>query len=769
MHHSAGPKYSRFARRRARAAKMLGASIALTQLAARALLTPLPRPTSLAERLAMFPTKGLPLDNPVSVYWDDHQIPFIEAKTDHDAAFVLGLVHAHLRLGQMELMRRVSQGRIAEIGGPLAVGIDHALRLIDLGKAAPAIVAAMPAAKRAWLDAFIAGLDHYQSTVRPLPHEYSVLGLKPKAWRAEDLITIGRLGSIDVTWLIWFRLLGLRGAPDWAALWRRAINAGTASAPSFGMATSRELEALDNLLGGSAKTGSNSLAVGASRSASGSALIASDPHLDISLPNLWLIAGLKSPSYHMVGLMVPGLPFVAVGRNPDIAWGGTNLRAASSDLFDISDLPDSKINNRSETIGVRGWFNREIDLRDSAYGPVISDAPVLPHRDGERLALSWIGHRATDELSAMLDVGRARNWDEFRLALSGFALSSQNFVYADARGNVGQLTAAQLPRRPAVPPNDIIRPLDEAIYWDRIAVTDELPYIFNPPDGVVASANNRPADADLLIGYFFSSNDRVLRLKERLRAKFDWTVGELRMLQLDAHSRSALALRDALFLRLTADLDSLADNEPARRVLEHAGAWDGVYNADSRGALAFEALMNGFITALYDETSRGVLDAGGSLYEFAVEEVQSLDVARVLAALRAALPEAARALERYGTWGEMHRLPIKHLLGAMPFLGRRYRYRDLPIAGSSHTICKTAHALSATRHDTRYGTQARHISDLADLDTNWFVLLGGQDGWFNNATFADQVDHFVKGELIQVPLRLNTVRATFPHHLRLTA
>lgn len=768
-HHAARPKYSRGARRRSRAAKLFGASIALTQLAGRALLTPLPRPTTPAERLAAFPVTGLPLDKPVSIYWDDHQIPFIEARTDHDAAFALGLVHAHLRLGQMELMRHVSQGRIAEIGGPLAVGIDHALRLIDLGKAAPAILAAMPATARAWLDAFVAGINHYQATAKTLPHEYGALGLKREPWRPEEVLTIGRLGSIDVTWLIWFRLLGLRDAPNWRELWRRVIGAGTASAPSFGMAASAELEALEELLGNAAKTGSNSVAVGGSRGAAGSALIANDPHLGISLPNLWLIAGLKSPSYHMVGLMVPGLPFVAVGRNQDIAWGGTNLRAASSDLFDISELPEAQLDTRVETIRVRGWRDHEVELRDSPYGPVISDAPVLPHKDGERLALSWIGHRPTDELTAMLEVCRAANWNEFRRALSGFALSSQNFVYADARGNVGQLTAAQLPRRPAVPPDDIIRPLDQAALWDRIVTTGDLPHVFNPPDGVVASANNRPAATDLLIGYFFSSNDRVLRLQERLRAKTDWTIADLRALQLDTHSRSAIALRDALYQRLGARVDSLTADGPERRVLDRVATWDGVYDAGSHGALAFEALMSGFLATIYDEKARAILDAAGNLYEFAIEDVRRLDETQLDAALRAALPDAARALERYGTWGKMHRLPIKHLLGAIPLLGRRYRFRDLATSGSSHTVYKTAHALEATRHNTRYGTQARHISDLSDPDANWFVLLGGQDGWFNNSTFADQIDPFMKGELIQVPLTLDKVRTTFPHHLRLTA
>src|SRR5690242_5219101 len=118
-------------------ARPLPASLALLLLTGCSLLTPLPPSTTLEQRLAMFPTAHLPLDHPATIYWDEHQIPFVEAQSDHDAAFLLGLVHAHLRLGQMEIMRHIAEGRLAEMGGPLAVDIDQSLRILDLGKASP--------------------------------------------------------------------------------------------------------------------------------------------------------------------------------------------------------------------------------------------------------------------------------------------------------------------------------------------------------------------------------------------------------------------------------------------------------------------------------------------------------------------------------------------------------------------------------------------------------------------------------------------------------
>ena len=151
-------------------------------LAGCSLFKPLPKTTTVEQRLAMLPTEHLPLQGRVTVYWDEHQIPFIDAETDDDAAFALGLVHAHLRLGQMAIYRRIAQGRIAEMGGPLAIDIDHGIRILDFARATPASLAAMPEATRRWLQRFVDGVNHYQATAKRLPFEYRILGLEREPW-----------------------------------------------------------------------------------------------------------------------------------------------------------------------------------------------------------------------------------------------------------------------------------------------------------------------------------------------------------------------------------------------------------------------------------------------------------------------------------------------------------------------------------------------------------------------------------------------------------
>ena len=751
-----------------RAAAPAAAAAILTSCA---FLAPLPEAADTRQRLAAFPVRDLPVEAPVEIRWNDWAVPFIEAQSDHDAAVALGLVHAHLRLGQMELLRHVSQGRRGEVGGPLALDIDRSLRILDYGKAAPAIVASMPAETRAWLDAYLAGVNHYQDRVRPLPHEFQLMGKEPEPWTAEDLITIGRLASTDVNWLVWFRLLEMRRRDDWPDVWARLVREGTSSAPSYAGQDSAALGPLQDIMTGFAKTGSNALVVSGAHSRSGAALIASDPHLGLLLPNTWLLAGVKSPGYHMVGMMVPGLPFMALGRNPDIAWGGTNLRSANSDLFDLTGVPAAEISSRTEPLAVRWWFDSEVTIRESRWGPVISDAPMLPGTEGETLALRWIGHDVSDELTAMLRMNRASNWAEFTAAMAGFAISAQNMLYADREGHIGQVMATHLPSRPQGLPDRMVRPPEAIADWDEIVTSRELPKAYDPPAGFIASANNRGAEAQVPVGWFFSANDRVLRMQDMVGSaiaagrKLD--VPDLMAMQQDVYMSSAHALAETLVARIEAAGIRPSPDSAEARLLDRLRAWDGHFRVDSAGAVAFEAVLAKFLPAFYAPEELAVAEAGGRLAAMVREDVEAAPAAALDPALRTALAEAVPVAAEFPTWGDMHRLALRHPMGMVPVLGEAYRVGDYPTGGSTDSLMKTAHNVTDQRHDTRYGANARHVSDMADPNANWFVLLGGQDGWLNSRNFADQVDLWQDAEYIRMPLEIDAVRAAFPRSITL--
>jgi len=740
-------------------------------IAARALFKPRPTKTSLEQRLSVFPSTGLPIHGKVMVYWDDHQIPFIEAEHDDDAAFSLGMVHAHLRLGQMAISKRIAQGRISEMGGSSAVDIDHGLRILDFGRTADATEAAMPDDTLRWLQRFVDGVNHYQATVADLPYEYSVLKLEREPWTIGDILTFGRLAGTDVNWLVWFNLLKLRRRKDWPETWAWLVANGGDSVCSF-EANKRGLPT-SALLAGLSRSGSNSLAIGPGRTVTGGAIMANDPHLGIYLPNTWLLGGLRSPSYHAVGLMTPGLPFFAIGRNPWISWGGTNMRCAASDLCDVSHLSSEQITTRYETIRVRGGVERTIAVRETPWGPILSDAPQLKDLGGPTFALRWTGHQPSDEITAMLGVNRARNFASFRDALKSFGAPGQNMLYADHLGNIGQVMATHVPDRGGTPPPDIIALPDQLeAAWDRILKTKDLPFSLNPSNRFLASANNRPSDTDTCVGYFFSPDDRVNRMAHIVEDAGKVGVERVQALQMDVYSESSVALRDVLVKRMAESGIVAQAKGKQRKTLDLVTEWDGRYETASTGALAFELFRHAFTVEFYEsrfgKSDGAAIARTGRVKAIMLEDIERTAAEQLSPFLENSLAKATDNLRRFRDWGDMHRLGLAHPLVILPVIGKRFRFADHPAGGTTEAIMKTAHSSTSERHFASYGSNARHISDLSDMDRNYFLLLGGQDGWINSATFQDQVPAWLSGDYIQIPMRPHKMRARFRHKTELS-
>ena len=723
-------------------------------------------PLTIEQRLAMLPTEDLPLDATLSIRWNRHQVPFVEAESDRDLAVGLGLVHAHLRLAQIELMRRIAEGRLSEFAGPAALEFDRVLRILDVDSAADAMVERLPAATRAWMDGFADGLNAYVAHLhgqgrKAWPEEFRLLGLAPEPWRPRDLMAIARLAATDFTWRVWLRLLKLRQREDWTQIWQRLMGSTLVPVPGF-TGSGGALAGFDTLLAALSRQGSNSAAVAGSNTASGGAMIASDPHLGITLPNLWLIAGWRSPSYHAVGLMIPGVPVLALGRNRLVAWGGTSLHAQSSDLFALDREERAAIEERRERIKVRWWPDQEIVVRRSRHGPIISDSPLLlPRRrrdraKGEALALRWIGHQPSDEVSAMLGVARSTRWDEFLQALESFAVPAQNMIYADAAGRVGQAMAARLPRRPLAPPGELLAGREALAQWETPVTAATLPRWDAPTQPFVASANNRPpastVGGDVAVGHFFSPDDRVRRLRRLLGGPEKKTLQALALLQQDVFMDRGKFFAQRLLGLLP---------EPAAPLAQALSHWNGVYAADSPGALALELLACNLIVALHGDRATAVYAATWDAWALLAEDLEKTPPDRLRQALSQALGKAEPVFAELKTWGEAHRLQLNHFLGRAPVIGKRYRFGDLPSAGGNETLMKTAHGFAAGRHRVRYGANARHLSDLADPDQNHFVLLGGQDGWVGSSTFLDQLPLWRAGEYVQVPLTPSKVAELF--------
>ncbi len=564
------------------------------------LFTQVPDQVSIERRIAQIETADLNLQAPVEIRWNRHMVPWITAENDADAAFALGYVHAHLRLGQMEIARRLASGRIAEIAGPLAADIDETIRLIGYYRGAEEAYGRLPAETKVWIDRFAEGVNAYVGRIDTLPHEYRLLAFEPEPWSPIDIMAFGRLAGSDVNWLTSIGMLALTDRPDWPELWAQAMsfNGGAIRSVARGDGTADaavKLAQMLDLIGINARSGSNAWAVDGTRTKSGKPILATDPHLGFSAPNIWLLAGLKTPSYEVVGMMPAGMPIFGLGRNRDLAWGATNLRARSSDLIDVSHIPEADLTVEKDVVVNRLGFDRDISRRVSPFGPLISDSPLVNDPKGRRIALRWVGQSPTDELTAYMDGARAKNVDQFRDAFADYAIPGLAFVLASAQGDIAIGTAAKLPDRPLDAPRDLI--LDapkpgERDPWDRIYRSDELPWILNPGEGFVASANNPTAPSKAPMTLFDTPLDRISVLNAELSRATDADIDTMASLQRNTYSPSAVVLRDTI---LTA-----AQGQGLETALPGAMTdWDGHYTADSRGALAFEAMVAALTPRIY--------------------------------------------------------------------------------------------------------------------------------------------------------------------------
>ena len=721
-----------------------------------------PAKRSLDQRLSTLEGESMPLEHPVDIAWNAYQVPFIEAKSDRDLAFALGVIHHHLRAGQMAVLRRISQGRLSEIAGPLAHNIDQSLRILGFGRSADQVVASWPDETRLFVSAFVDGLNWHQENYAP-PPERGLLGQHKEPWRAKDLVTIGRLAGTDVSWLAAFGALDARLKADWPERWKRLQVAGHGvprMVDNAEQSQGRDQTILNDILKGLSRSGSNSLAIAPKRSMSGAALIANDPHLGLLQPNLWLLIGIKSPSYHAVGMMIPGLPFIALGRSPSIAWGGTNARASSSDFINVSNLPDTQITVTKDRIRTRLWWDKQIEIRLSEHGPIISDSPFIKTRPGESLALKWVGHQPTDEITAFLRAMRATDVASFKDAFSTYGVSAQNMLVVDRSGSIGKVMAAWLPRRPEGADVDLVtEPVSGQAIWEGVDTALDLPSLIDPDEGYITSANEKPTYIGRSAGFFFSPDDRVNRMAHLIETANKVDVDGLKAIQTDVRSESASKLARSL----VAKLQAFGIEHPS---LTRLASWDGDYREDAAEPVIFETLLFHAAVAVYregNEKSVPRLDGSwGSLNAFLIEDLDRLSEDQRQKVLQSALDAAIVDASKFENWGEMHRVRVQHLLGNVPILGRFFFQADLPTSGSRETLMKRSHNLVRDRHNASFGAQARHISDMSDDDANWFVLFGGQDGWLGSANFVDQIELWREGKYIQLPLRRETIERTFP-------
>ena len=587
------------------------------------------------------------LHAPVTVTFGAHAVPHVRAASSRDLFFAQGYLVARERLWQMDLLRRMARGRLAEVAGPRAVAVDRLFRLVGLETAARASIPLIGEEVQSYLQAYAEGVNAYRREAeRRLPLEYRLSGETPQPWETVDSAAILEYMSFllsfnarhELTFLKLAARIGLA-----RALELFPVGEGEAAPPyppeleeasgRAGHAAGEVAALLAAAAAGAPWDGpaSNSWVVTGRRSASGLPLLANDPHLAVMAPSVWYEMELEAPGFHAYGLCLPGLPFFLIGHNEDLAWGLTTAMADTQDIVLERLAPDSRsveraggaaeaLAERTERIGVRGRSEPEtLRVRSTRAGVVLNDVldrqaglyhdfPVMASPD--LLVLRSTLQQPDTSLAGLYHMNRAGSVEDFLAGARQVRRASQNVMYAHRDGRVGSYVSGALPLRRkgngAFPEPGWV----EGYGWDGAMAAEENPATTGAePSGVGVAANDRlvPAEGPLRLSSAWMPPYRGERIRELLGEKDRLAVSDLARVQTDVVSLEARRYREAL-ARVEADLRRLDPQaaEIGRRYLRH---WDGRVTPDSASAAFFALFRLRFAMALLgDELGPELVD-----------------------------------------------------------------------------------------------------------------------------------------------------------------
>ena len=724
----------------------------------------------------------------VEIVRDARGIPHIRAGGTDDAYFALGFVHAQDRLWQMESMRRLGSGRLAEVVGAAALPSDRFMRVLGFHRLVGEQFRRLREPVRRALKSYAAGVNAWLKTHGgALPPEFLLLGYAPEPWRPADSLFWGKLMALDISGNWRHELLRARLARHLPAerideLFPPYPDDGPVTAPDLGKLTrglGLDLD-LDRLAAavpgvqGSPRGASNSWAVAGKLTISGRPVLANDPHLPFSAPVPWYLARIEAPGLDLAGATAPGVPFTILGHNRRIAWGLSSSESDLQDLFvERLDPGDSSrylvpggartFRLRREVIAVAGGDDVVLAVRETRHGPVIGD--ILGSADGTAggggkvLALAATFLRDGDLTpQALFRLNRAAGWDDFVAALADFHAPHLNVVYADIEGNIGFLAPGWVPirRHGRIPRPGWTGEAD----WTGFVPFRRLPRLLNPPRGRIVAANNKIVSESYphFITDGWAPPYRARRILDLLGGGGKHSAAAAARLQLDLVSLMARHLKPMLIAFQPA-------TERQRRVRGLIAEWNGEMSRLRPEPLIFTAWLRELNRLVYADELAGMFAAFWSLRPLFIASVlgerrqwcddirtaKAEDCESLLAkALDRALDDLA---ERFGAdfadwrWGNVHQARFRHrLLDGLPLLGS---LAELKIAtdGGGYTINRGSGRVSDRDrpYEHIHGAGLRAVYDLGDLENSRFVIATGQSGNPLSAHYGDQLQDWRDG------------------------
>lgn len=714
------------------------------------------------------------IDGEIRIYYDDRLVPHIFANSDKDAVYAQGYVLAQHRLWQMDFMSRLAAGRLSEVLGKATINRDLMMRKYGLEYSANIAIEKWKQFPESYasIDAFKNGINAYINSLEPkdLPLEFKLANYKPKVWT--DLnsalvskymaFTLSRYGpdiyNTNARILLGddiFEKLYNQRNPKQIPVIREDVSVAT----SVTREKPEDVDFLENPISGytykepTPGAGSNNWAIGPSKSASGNAILANDPHLQLSLPSVWYELHIVTPTTNAYGVTVPGIPGIIIGFNEDIAYGSTNVGQDMLDYYTIDWIDKKagtyKVDGKTltaqkipQTIEVKKGKDINWDMMVTIFGPVIWESADKMSPD---LAMQWMAHRSPDkpEYNTFVKAMKCKDYDCYKDATANFLSPAQNFVFADKQGNIGLRINGNLP----------VKYKDEGMFvkngnsrshmWNEIIPRESNMQTFNPSLGFVSSANQISADENYPNPFHGGFEDyRGRRINELLEEGEGMDVDDMKQFQLDDLSIKAREFLPSFLEAIEEEAIDVRTSE----IYNILKSWDYKYDSASKAPYIFEKICSKFENLVWDEMAdkkhkmsvpdfwvlMQMVEEDPNNNFFDHNTTTEREDFRQIAVQTFAEVTEDISLNDDLSWATQKPGKVMHLLNIPG-----YSRMDLRTGGSGDV-------LKAIRGG--FGPSWRMVVELADEPIAWGIYPGGQSGNPLSPYYDDMIEDWAEGK-----------------------
>ncbi len=728
------------------------------------------------------------LKSKTTVVYDAYGVPHIYAQDAQDAYFTFGFVHAQDRLFQMVMIRRVVEGRLAEILGKDLVKTDKYMRILTLNKmaeqSANQFMKEADEPVKQEVQAYVDGINAFIKE-RPLPIEFTLMGFKPEKFTVRDVFGIMEYMSLTFTSALKEDPLVYRIYQKYGNAYLKDLGVDSASMAHLlnsQKATQlakifKQVQSLQSLVPIPIWEGSNNWVVSKEHSKSGKVLLANDTHIKYSQPSVWYEAYIQYPGFNLYGYYLAGVPFALVGHNDRYAWGITIFPFDNMDLYAEQQNPEDS----NQYMHAGKWLNYHVDhqiikvkgekdvpfnICYTVHGPLLN--PVygnITNNSKVPVSLWWAPmYLNSTAMEALYQMNNATDMKSFEKGVSLIDIVGLYVAYGDTDGNIAMWGSGKIPIHPAgVNPRMI---MDGASGKDDVTgfyPFAKNPQSVNPPGGILNTSNNEPTAVDGIIypGYY-SPGYRAKRVRKMLLSQPKWSIKEMEKIQLDTHSA-----RDLRLVKLI--LNNLGDYKGDPKIVTALQNWDGNYDTASTGAVIYTQLLYFVLRdAMMDEVGEKDFKKliSTNLLRSAIEplftdknsvwwdNVKTKAVETRSDIFQRAFSETAVALKNnMGTdmstwkWGRIHQLTNVHPIGRKAPFDKFLNVGPFAMSGSNEVINKEAFTYNKHGiYPVISGPALRFLIDFSDPDHALSIIPTGQSGNVFSPHYADQAKMFVHGK-----------------------